>query len=192
MIRLHIKLLKQVAYFFIIVEGEIKNFLGENIETAINEFYSANIKELTSSQIETITNAIHTNIANIRNYIKTAMNSITVANRYTFERIEQTIKDYKTYILQQINSSISYELDQFYENMKENVYEGCFEPRLSEYLRITKSETDKDNYDKFDLLNSSYKVGEIIYNLTSDTVEKFKTYTKKMIYDLTVVLFLLF
>ncbi len=164
------------------IEGEIKNFLGENIETAINEFYSANIKELTSSQIITITNAIHTNIANIRNYVKTGMNSITVANRYTFERIEQTIKDYKTYILQQINSSISYELDQFYENMKENVYEGCFEPRLSEYLRITKSETDKDNYDKFDLLNSSYKVGEIIYNLTSDTVEKFKTYTKKMIY----------
>ena len=86
-----------------------------------------------------------------------------------------TINGYKVTIFNNLNSTIFNVLDGFYSNMIKNAYEGYIENGLNNYIKIVKNGTPQnDECKEFNLLNSTYKIGEIINDIIEELVNEYK------------------
>ena len=159
------------------IEREITRFFNrdKNIENLISNLYLTQIKELNNTQINNIKNYIDI----ILDKLKEKFGNICSSQKYL---MNETLDGYIIYITNYLDKSISYVLEEFYENMIKNISNNCIENKLDEYLQITKTNTSLTTYGEYTLLNSSYKIGELIYNLTEEVIENFKKKVRKSIY----------
>ena len=167
-----------------IIEEEISKFFDDDIENIIHELYSINIKELNKTQILIIKQIIKNSFDTIKTKIKNDVKNINSKdkNYYTLENINNTINYYKNYIPQKINESLLFVLNEFYENIKTNVFTNCIETSFNQYLEIAKRETNNIEFGEIKMLNSTYNIGDIIYKLISNAVNKYSVKTRKRIY----------
>ena len=167
-----------------IIEQAINQFFNDDIENIIRELYSINIKELTNKQKEKISRTINKTLSDIKTKIKNDVNSIPSSdkNYYTLDKVQNTMKYYKNYIPQKINDSLSFVLNEFYENIKINVYTNCIENSFNEYLEIAKRETNSIDFGVIEMMNKTYNIGDIIYKLISEAISKYSVKTRKKIY----------
>ena len=169
--------------FYTTIENDIKTHFKRDIENEIRELYEINIRDLTNEQKTKIKNIISINLEEIRAKIQNEINNITSTNNYyTMVKIENTIEYYKKYLLEKFNNSISFVLNEFYQNIYTNLYTNCVEPKLNTYLSIAKTITDSDEFGEIKMMNTTYKVGEVIYTLVEDVVNKIQLKSKKKIY----------
>ena len=166
------------------IENEIKKYLGKDIEKLISEIYEINIKALKTSQINDIQNIIKDNLKKIKEKIKDDLKKITSKdnNYYTFTEIKNLTEFYKQHIFEKVNNSLVIALNDVYQNMTAKIYKNCIESSLNEYLEIAKQETSKEEFGEFEMLNYTFKIGGIIYNLAKEAVRKYKVKSRKKIY----------
>ena len=175
----------QIESYQTTIENEINKFFNDNIENIINSLYISQIKDLTSSQIDNINSYISQIINEFENVIKSLANKIKnnpgVYRLYT-NTIENNIKILKNSIINQLNNSFSDTLNIFYENIYKKVYTDCFQSKLSDYLNKARDSISSDDFGDYELLNSTFNIGEIIYNLTDEVVSNYKNIVIKKIY----------
>ena len=165
------------------IEDDIKEHFKRDIEKEIRELYEINIRDLTSAQKTKIKNIINKNLEEIKLKIQNEINTITSTNDYyTMVKIENTMEYYKNYLLEKFNKSMSFVLDEFYQNIIKNLYDNCVEPRLNKYLEIAKSVTDSEEFGEIIMMNNTINIGKIIYNLVEEVVSKIQLKAKKKIY----------
>ena len=172
--------------YITVLENEIdKQFSNESIETKIINFYSSGFNNLTSNQVSNIEN----NFNDIINLIKEKIinesealeiNSSSYNSDYT--KIKKTLEDYKTKLINELDSALNTTLYNVYKNIENNFYTNCFSISLDEYLEQSQKETSKSDFVEFKLYNTTYKIGKIIQNLLTDIITHYKKKTKNMIY----------
>ena len=172
--------------YITVLENEIdKQFSNESIETKIINFYSSGFNNLTSNQVSNIEN----NFNDIINLIKEKIineseaieiNSSSYNSDYT--KIKKTLEDYKTKLINELDSALNTTLYNVYKNIENNFYTNCFSTSLDEYLEQSQKETSKSDFVEFKLYNTTYKIGKIIQNLLTDIITHYKKKTKNMIY----------
>ena len=168
------------------IENEINKYFKENIEYKIDEMYEYQIDSLFH-----LTSYIREYIYDIVDFIEYYMeyegNEIERCGCYCIydkQKLKGRINDYKYDIIYILYDSADYAYDVFEEftnNMYNNIYSKCFLPKLNQYLKEAKIISSSIEFGEYNLYNSSYKIGEIIYNLTETIVNKYKIMVKKNI-----------
>ena len=82
---------------------------------------------------------------------------------------------------QQLTSNVPYE-NEFYQNIQKSIYFNYVKNSLQEYLEYQEKILSEEKVNEFTMLNSSYKIGDLVYNLTSEVVDKYDFKTQKTIY----------
>ena len=166
-----------------ILEKEITKFFNDNIENKIGDFYSSelildtdNINKI-KKYINEIINIVKENIINETNRLSTTSTSYN--NDYS--KIDNSLEEIKANIFNQLNSTIFSVLEGFYVNMYQNIYKDYMEQGLNNYIKEVRKETSTDNCKEYTMLNSTYKIGNIIDDLLKKIVDKYKDKTKKTI-----------
>ena len=166
-------------------EEIIKILKNESIENKISELYSSEIKDLDENNITTIQEYINEILVYIKNKIINEVNILkTTSTSYNndYSKILNTINEYKLTIFNNLNSTIFNVLDGFYSNMIKNISEEYIEEGLNEYVNTVKKGTsENDDCKDYPLLDSTYKIGEIINDLLLCIVNRYKDKTKKTI-----------
>jgi hypothetical protein len=168
-----------------LIEKEITKFFDDDIENIISELYREQIKDLTKTQKKIINQyfkdilfTINEEMQNEATKIKENPGIFLLNN----DQIKQKLIDYKNIIIKKLNYSIFNVLDEFHENVYENIYINCIEDRLNKFLATVKTIlSSSSEYKEFKLVNSSYKIDEIIYNLTQEIIDNYKTIVIKKI-----------
>ena len=166
------------------IEDEINKFFDDTIENIINKLYEEQIKDLTSTQIDNINSYILEIINEIESMIQSLVNKIKdnpKLYKLNIEKIKNSLSALKNKILEKINNSLGSVLYTFYENVYRNIYSDCIESKLTDYLNQVRNIISSNDYGEYNLLNSSYNIGEIIYNLTDEVVHNYKNIITKKI-----------
>ena len=165
------------------LENEItKYFKDDSIENKINKLYLNAIKDFTEVQKQNISTNINEIINKVKDKISSEATRIeTTSTSYNtdYSKIQNTLKEYKSFIFSQINSTVFNVLEDFYKNIYNNVYTKCIEEQLNEYLNQGEEVTKR--YKEYALLNSTFKMGEIIYDIIDELVKNYKNITIKKI-----------
>ena len=168
-----------------ILEAQItKYFTKETIVEKINNLYENAIKETEENNINEINNNINEIINKIKYHLleeAKRLNNTSTSYWNDFTKINNTIEEYKKNLFKNINETIFNVIDGFYNNMFINVYNNYIENYLDKYLKKTRNITS--NYEKSNLLNSSFDIGEIISDKVQELVNEYKIITKKQIYN---------
>ena len=164
------------------LENEIdKQFTDESPEIKVINFFSSEIKDLTSEQKRNIINYIQSIVNVIKEKIISESNRLeTTSTSYNsnYTKIKETLQKYKTKISIDLDSTLEIIINGLYNNINKNFYTDCIISNLDEYVDVAQKETSKNDYKEYKLYNSSYKVGEIIQNLTEEIVSDYKTNIK--------------
>ena len=172
--------------YFKKLEKEITKYgySKENISQKISEQYKTNIKEIDGEKKNRIINYINEILNLIKNHlIKEEERLIKNAISYTsnFSAINKTIQNYKETLFNKIEKIILKIVDDFHENLEKEAYVKIIEPGLNIYLE--KAENHCSNNKTYETLNSSYNMGEIIYEKVKGLVEEYKNITKMQLKD---------
>ena len=167
-----------------ILEKEISKLFTDSIENKICNFYSSelildinNINKI-KEYIDEIIDEVKESIINEANRLNTTSTSYN--NDYS--KINETLREIKNEILNQLNTTIFSVLEDFYSNMYQKIYINYIESGLKNYTNEVKKVTkDPLTCKEFTLLNSTYKIGNIIDDLLKKIVDKYKDKTKKTI-----------
>ena len=172
------ELFVKLEEYSLTIENAIYN---EDIEKDINNLYISAIKEITLEQKNIINNYISNLLNEVRNLIKTEVNQIKSGAIYLLNKdnIKKEIKTIEENIKNSLNTSISDILNRFNENIYQNIYANCFETRLPNYLAQARNIMNSGEYKNYSLLNSSFNIGEIIYNLTAEVINNYRNLIKK-------------
>ena len=172
------ELFVKLEEYSLTIENAIYN---EDIEKDINNLYTSAIKEITLEQKNIINNYISNLLNEVRNLIKTEANRIKNGASYllNIDNIKKEIKTIEENIKNSLNTSISDILNRFNENIYQNIYTNCFETRLPNYLAQARNIMNSGEYNNYSLLNSSFNIGEIIYNLTAEVINNYRNLIKK-------------
>ena len=176
----------QMQNYTSIIENEINKFFDDNIENIINNLYVNQIKELNLNQRDIIYNNISDLIKEFEDLMEeeaTRIRSNPSVYKLNIDYILQRMVSYKNDLYLRINSSLFDTLDEFYENVYRNVYINCIETKLEQFLNKARTASAHNDYKEYILLNSSYKIGEIIFNLTNDIINDYKIIVKKKIFS---------
>ena len=165
------------------IEYEIKKYFKDSIDYIIDEKYENQFDSLFD-----LRDYIIDNIFYIIDYIEYEMEyeGARIENNrcyYKFDlyKIKERIDDYKDDIIYILDDVAYYAYEEFTYNLYNNVYLKCFEPKLNQYLKEAKIISSLIEFGEYNLYNSSYKIGDIIYNLTETIVNNYKTKVKKEI-----------
>ena len=173
--------LEEYTYF---IEEEIKKNFNDDIANIINDLYQKQIKDLTPSQNNTINQNVKELLNELETIIKSEaerIKSIPGVYNFNYENIKSYLMYLKNATLTKIANSIFEVLDNLYENIYENVYTNCINDNLNNYLTKAKLVTDNIDISEYNLLNSSYKIGDIIFNLSKEIIENYKVMVAKKI-----------
>ena len=170
------KLLNIKENYTFLLEAQINQFFTkESIEEKINSLYLSEIKTIDENIEKNIYNNIKEILNKINDYIsKESIRLLHTATSYTnnFQKINNTINDYKEGIYNKIKNILFDILNNFYQNIKNNFYHDYIEKVLDNYITEIKKYTL--NYKEYKLLNSSYKIGDIINNIIEKLVNEYK------------------
>ena len=174
----------KVENYSAIIENEITKFFEDEIENIIDELYSNQFEKFTNS----IGNEIYNNIFEIVNKI---IERITYERKrieanlgnynLNAEKIIGIIDNYKKIINDRLNNSIFAVLDLYHENINNNIYSNCIETRLYILLNETKKISSLSDFGEYEFVNSSYNIGEVIYNLAKTVSDNYQENVKKKI-----------
>ena len=164
-----------------ILENEIikYGYSKENISQKINDKYRTQIKEIDGKMKNDIINYIQDILNIINNHIikeNKRILSLSVSYSNDFSKINNTFQNYKEIIYDNLEKIIVNIIDDFNEKLTYAAYTKLIEPGLNEYLK--KSEEYISECQKIQTLNSSYHLGEIIYEMVAKFVEEYKNITK--------------
>jgi len=167
-----------------IIENEIKKIISNNIEVVIRQLYSDNIAELQATHIANLKNLTMGIMTTIKTKIQENVENLELQadKYYDVSELNDTIQFYKEFIIERVNNSLSGPLSELYQIIKNFLYDNCIEKALNLYLEVAKKQTLAEKYKEFAMMNSTYKIGDIVYNLTVDAVKKYKIKVRKMIY----------
>ena len=170
-----------------LIENEITKFFDDNLEKSINDLFINNFKDFSASIDNNITFILLEFINSFKANINFEAQRIDYNPRiYTFN-IENIKADYDKLINninENINIAVFSYLNDFYEKIYNIIYVNCIETNLELFLTQTENIiTSSNSYGEFILLNSSFKTGEIIYNLTTEVINNYKNIINK-IFDL--------
>ena len=167
-----------------IIENEITKFLDDDIESIIDELFKDQFKSLTSSLSPEIEHNVFDIIDKYNKRITFERKRIEAnLGHYNLnaKKIEGIVNDYKNIINNRLNSSVFSTLDGFYENMNKNIYLNCIQNKLNQFINIAKNVASSSEFGEYNLVNSSYKIGEVIYSLTETIAKNYKSMIKKKI-----------
>ena len=166
------------------IENEINKFYDNNLENIINNQFTNYFKELPSNLNNNIIRTVSSLLNNITNLIQLEASKINNSpGIYSLnnELIKSSYDNIKNIINENINMSIFYILDEFYEKIYNDIYFNCIENKLGEFMIQTKNIAASNEFGEYILLNSSFNIGEIISNLTRDVLNNYKKVIEKKI-----------
>ena len=168
-----------------LIENELNEFF-ENIQNLIITLFSTQIKDFTSSQKNNINNIISELIKEFETKIK--LEAERIENNpgiyyLNIRNISNYIVNYKENIIKGINSSVFENLNKFYENVYNNVYINLVDKKIGDYLNQVKNVLSSFNLSEYKLLNSSFKIGDTVYNLAKDIIDNYILIIKKKIFN---------
>ena len=156
-----------------------ESFTKETLLNKINDLYQTEIKDLSNNQIQEIENNIKEILNKIKQYIIDESNSINKAltsYNKNFTRIKNRINSYKTEIFNKLNVTIFNVINTFYNRMIVKVHEEYVLAHINQCVSASKLYTE--TYEKFDLINSSYKIGDIIDDIISNITVEIRNFSK--------------
>ena len=168
------------------LENEIKKFYTkESIAQKISEQYNTQIKEITNDKIKNINQKIQEILNNLKNHLseqeKILLEMETKVYSKNFSKINETIKNYKDDILNNIKEMIKKIVYDFYNNMMEKAYKGRFE-NLNIYLdKVIEYNNTCETCKGYEALSEVYNIEEIIYEYVKDLVKEYKNLAKTII-----------
>jgi len=166
-----------------ILEKQItKYFTKESIVEKINNLYETSITEIQYEQISQIKQNINAIIQEIKDNLRREsirLNTTSTSYYNNYNKINETIEEYKKDIFEKVNKTIFNIINNFYENLYKNVYINYIEKYLNEYLNNTRATTE--TFMTFYLLNSSYDIKETINEIVYELTEDYKNIVKKQI-----------
>ena len=178
------ELFTKLEEYSYLIEEEIKKHFNDNIENIISDLYLKQFKDLTPSQNNTIYQNINELLNGLDKIIKSEAERIKLNSgvfNFNFENIKNYLMNLKNITIDKITKSVFENLNNLYENIYENVYTNCVNNNLNNYLTKAKLITDKNYFLEYNLLNSSYKIGDIIFNLAKEVIENYKIIVAKKI-----------
>ena len=164
-----------------LLENEIIKFeySKENISQKISDKYKDQIKEIDEEK----KNKINKNIQELLNLIKTHLESekerilkFSVSYTNNISKINNTYNSYKGKIIENLEKIILKIVNDLNEELALEGYTKNIELGLNEYLNNAQEYISECK--TFDTLNSSYNIGEIIYENVKLFVEEYKNHTK--------------
>ena len=178
------ELLIKLEEYETLIENEINKFFYDNIENVINDLYN----KVYNGTNKNLNNSINNNVNNLLNRLETTIKSDSDKIRtnpgvYSFdiEKIKNYLNTFRNIFINQLSNSIFGSLNYLHQSIRETVYTNCIENNLGIFLNKAKDITDLNDFTEYNLLNSSHKIGEIIYNLTQEIIENYKTIVIKKI-----------
>ena len=169
--------------YSILLENQItRYFTKAQLENNITELYNSQVKELENSQIEGIKQNIIEILTKIKEHLSNeAIRINSTANSYNkdYTQIQNRLEQYKNEIFNKLKNTIFKIIDDFHQNMINKVYNDYIVENLNQYIIESKKFTS--NFQEQQLLNSSYKLGEIIDEFIEDYVNEYKSITKRKI-----------
>ena len=166
------------------LENEITQhqYSKENISEKIFNQYKSNINQINEEKKNTTNVYIHDILNFIKNHlIKEKEKLLKYATSYTndFSKINETIKNYKDEIFDKLKNIIVIIVDNFDEKLKKAAFTDLIEPGLNIYLE--KAENYIKECETYEILNISYNIGEMIYDIVKGLVEEYKNITKRQL-----------
>ena len=162
------------------LENQItRYFTKEELENRINELYKSEVKDLDNKQVVTIKQKVIEILNKIKEHLsKETERLVNSADSYNkgYSQIENRLNDYKKAIFNKLESAVFKIIDDFHQNMINEVYKNYIENYLNEYIIESKKHTSQ--YKEVKLLNSSYKIGEIVDNIIDNYVNEYKSITQ--------------
>ena len=155
------------------IENELNEFF-ESIEKIISDLFSSQIKDFTSSQKNNINNIITELINEFEEKMELEAERIeNNINNYNLNigNISNYIINYKENIINRINISVFEVLNKFYDNIYNKIYIDLFQKKGRDYLDKVKNVFNDFSLKEYKLLNSSYKIVDILYDLVEDIIE---------------------
>ena len=179
---------EQKKNYEILLENEIKRlFTKESLYNYIDDLYENATKNLDEDRkkinqhIKEIINVIKSQISDEAQLLKKNLKTFN----QDFSKIKDTIKNYEEEIIEKIKNLVETYINEFYNNITENIYYEKIEPKLDDYLNKAKSYKSNENANQeYVLINYSFKIGDIIYEIVLNLVEKYKLISKNIIYFL--------
>ncbi len=165
------------------IENELNEFF-ESIEKIISDLFSSQIKDFTSSQKNNINNIITELINEFEEKMELEAERIeNNINNYNLNigNISNYIINYKENIINRINISVFEVLNKFYDNIYNKIYIDLFQKKGRDYLDKVKNVFNDFSLKEYKLLNSSYKIVDILYDLVEDIIENNIIIIKKKI-----------
>jgi len=170
-------LLKKESYINELEREIDKQFPDDTPEMKIVNFFTTEIKDLTTTQMENIKNNIQSIVDTIKQNIESESNILeTKSTSYNsdYTKIKNTLANYKSKIASDLNSELESIINGLYNNINQKYYTECIIEHFNEYYSSAKKETSKNEYEEFKLYNISYKIGQIILNSTEEIIKNYK------------------
>ena len=156
-------------------------FTIDSIIQKINEMYKNGIKTIDNNMKNSIMGKIYEILNNIKEYLsKETIRLQEQANSYNnnFALINNTIKIYKSTILNKLNQTIVIVVNNFKNNMLNKFYYNYIYNAMGKFYSDLNINQTKQEYK---LLNSSFNFNEIINNIVIGLQNKYNTLTRKQI-----------
>ena len=166
--------------YLVQLENEIIKFgySKENISDKIAGVYK-NIKDIDEEKKNTSIKYIHEILDVIKNHLineRERMVNYAVSYTNNFSKINDTLNIYKEIIYDKLDKIILKIVDDLYEKLNIQGYKNLIEPGLNIYLK--KAEDYISECKNYETLNSSFNIGEFIYNSVKDLVGNYKNFTE--------------
>lgn len=166
------------------LEDQIKQFYTkESIAQKVSDQYQSQIKEISHDKATLINQYIQVILNKIKEHLSEQENILLQIQNITysndFSKINDTLKNYKDKLINDIKEIIIIIVNDFYNNMMEKAYNGRIENDLNLYL----NEAEKYNVTckGYESLSEVYNIGEIIYEYVKDLIDEYKNLAKMKI-----------
>ena len=169
-----------------LIENEINKYFDDKLENIINNLFINYFKDFPTNIGNNITSILLEFIKSFNALINLEAQEIdNNPGIYAFniENIKTSYDNLKNSINENINISVFSILNDFYDKIYNNIYLNCIENKLEILITQTNNivKSSKE-YGEYILLNSSFNIGEIIYNLTTEVVNNYKNIIQKNFY----------
>ena len=169
--------------YTLMLENQINDyFTKKSLIENINSLYKNEIKELDIDQIKEIKDNVNETLQRIKEHLfneSQRMKNSDISYSNNFSQINNTIKEFKENIFEEIKAIFFDIIREFKENMINKIYKEYIEKGLNEYIIESKKYTK--NLKEYKLLNSTFNLGNIIDKIIEDLVNEYKELSKKQI-----------
>ena len=168
------------------IDNELNTNFFVKIENTIIKVFKTLNKDVTLSQKNNINNIISELINQLKSIVKSEAQIIQKnQGKYNLniENIKNLMMNYKEDINQKINSTIFQELNIIYDNIIKAIYQDLAVQKTNNYLNHAKEIISEFALGEYQLLNISFDLKKIIYDLVENSINFNKKVIKKKIYN---------